>query len=134
MRPAAFTLIVAIVILNGCSEEATAPQEQHVQILGGYELNLPSNYEVRSGSGIDTWIFQARRDDEKVVFQLEVGGGTPAVRERFSQLPEVYRFPNRIEFTADGITGAYFYEVIEPRMFREISGTVIWGAGTGGGY
>ena len=131
--------IVALVILVGCNQDVEAPQKGtdtvSAHILGGYGLTLPSTYKVTSGSGIDTWVFHAYRDDGKVTFDLEVGSGTPVPRKRFTQLPETLDpYTNRIEFTAEGVTGVYFFKVLEARMFRGIAGMVIWGEGTGGGY
>ena len=135
MKPIAVALISAVLLVTGCNQDAAGPENpgtpQTVPVPGGYEITLPANYDVHDGVGIDSRIFQAYREDGKVLLQIETGM-TPL--DRFSDLPDVYRFPNRVEFSANGVVGAYFYEILEPRIFREIWGTIIWGASSGTGY
>ena len=135
MPRSSIAFLAAVLTLAGCSQDkATSPKETSTLVRPGYEITLPANYDVYSGPTIDTYDFQARRDDEKVVLEMEVGGGTPIQPERFSELPQVYGYPNRVEFTASGSTGVYFYEVDESLSLRPISGAVIWDAASGNGY
>lgn len=144
MTPRLLAALVSVSLSLGACSREIAPRGgvesnfadgRSVPVFGGYEVTLPSTYEVRSGQGDDTAFFEVRRRDEEVVFRLELGPGTPAGRARFSEIPDAYLFSKRTEFeTPAGLAGAYFYDVNEARTLRQVSGTVIFAAASGDGY
>lgn len=102
-------------------------------MVGGYAISLPANYAVRSGPTIDTYVFEARREDEQVVFRVEVGGGTPYERQHFAELPDSHLYPERLLFQSPGGQGAYYYE-IDSDLWRQVRGIVVFSAASGDGF
>lgn len=101
MKKLLFILIITLISCNGDdnntnNNEIDSWNEFYVDP-GSLKMKFPKSYDLSEVNyGDDTWYFSKRRDDEKVVFDMEQGPGTMYIPEILeSPLPDTpFSYPD----------------------------------------
>lgn len=91
-------------------------------------LDFPPSYDVSTSVGDDTETFLASSEDDRNVFELEVGPGSPFEPASFSELPDQFNgLFERVDVPGCGpgrVGGTLFYVYIPGQEFRPGYGTL----------
>ena len=118
------SLIINMVI-NDCYNK---PEWNEISLNDYLLISFPKSYGCSEGlfQGDDTWGFRKYRNDGKVEFYFEVGGGTPYVPKEFLNLPEPqnYQYQDSVLFFIDSDSAAFYYKSTS-YSFRDSKGVVL---------